>query len=272
VVVAIIAAAVGTGYFLAPRVSEQLNQLVTQLPAAFHRFLAPVEQTHWGNILLRAFEPSTAGASPGMVRGIFGVASSTVDVIAALIIVAFIGLYPAIDPATYLAGCLRLVPRARRERMRTVAQEVGRTLRWWLAGRILSMALIAIMALIGLWLLGVQLAFTLGLLAGLLAFIPYIGSISSAIPAILVALTQDSRLALYVVVLYVGVHLVEGYVLVPLMQKRMVHLPPALTLAAQALLGALFGILGLALATPLAAASVTAIRLLYIEDVLHDSA
>ena len=176
----------------------------------------------------------------------------------------------AAEPVTYLAGGLRLLPPARRERLRATAEEIALTLRWWLVGRFLSMALIAAMTSIGLSLLGVQLAITLGMLAGVLTFIPYIGSVASAVPAILIALTQNSQTAFYVVLLYVGVHVVEGYILVPLMQKKMVHVPPALTLAAQALLGALFGVLGLALATPLVAAALTAIRLLYVEDVLDD--
>ena len=86
----------------------------------------------------------------------------------------------------------------------------------------------------------------------------------------LIALASSTELALYVVVLYTVVHVVEGYILVPLMQRRMGHVPPALALVAQAILGSLFGILGLTLATPLAAAALVAIRMLYVEDVLHD--
>jgi predicted PurR-regulated permease PerM len=270
VVAAMLVAAAATGYLLAPRVSEQLSQLVTRVPADFHKILSPVEQTPWGKALLQSLPPHGGGSSRGMVRGIFGAASSTFDMLAAMVIAVFLGLYLAAEPATYLAGGLRLLPLARRRRLRATAEEVALTLRWWLLGRFLSMALIAAMTSIGLSLLGVQLAITLGILAGILTFIPYIGSAASAVPAILIALTQNGQTALYVLLLYVGVHIVEGYILVPLMQKKMVHVPPALTLAAQALLGALFGILGLALATPLVAAAVTAVRLLYVEDVLAD--
>jgi predicted PurR-regulated permease PerM len=269
VVAALLAAMAATGYLLAPRVSEQLSQLVTRVPADFHHILTPVEQTPWGKALLQSLPPRSAGSS-GMVRGIFGAASSTFDLIAAIVITAFLGLYLAAEPATYLAGGLRLLPPARRQRLRVAAEEIALTLRWWLLGRFLSMALIAAMTSIGLSLIGVQLAITLGILAGILTFIPYVGSVASAVPAVLIALTQNSQSALYVVLLYIGVHVVEGYILVPLMQKKMVHVPPALTLAAQALLGSLFGVLGLALATPLVAAALAAIRILYVENVLDD--
>ena len=270
VVMAVLVAVAATGYLLAPRVSDQLSQLVTRVPADFHKILSPVEQTPWGKALQQLLPPRDGGSRQGVVGGIFGAASSTFDIIAAAVIAAFLGLYLAAEPATYLAGGLRLLRPARRQRLRVTAEEIAVTLRWWLLGRFLSMALIAAMTSIGLSLLGVQLAVMLGILAGILTFIPYIGTVASAVPAILIALTQSDQTALYVLLLYVGVHIVEGYILVPLMQKKMVHVPPALTLAAQALLGALFGVLGLALATPLAAAALTAIRLLYVEDVLND--
>jgi predicted PurR-regulated permease PerM len=180
-------------------------------------------------------------------------------------------LYGAADPEIYVAGAVRLVPLGRRARIREVLREVAQALRWWLVGRLISMAVIAVMTGAGLWLIGVRLAFTLGLLAGTLSFVPYLGSISSAIPAILIALTQSTTMVLYVIVLYVVVHIAEGYILVPLTQKKMVHLPPALTLSMQAILGTLLGIIGIALATPLTAAVMVATRMLYVEDVLHDT-
>jgi AI-2E family transporter len=107
-------------------------------------------------------------------------------------------------------------------RIREVLHEMGRALRWWLIRRLISMAVIAVMTGAELWLIGVRLAFTLGLLAGTLSFVPFLGSISSAIPAILIALTQSTTMVLYVIVLYVVVHVTEGYILVPLIliQKR----------------------------------------------------
>lgn len=272
VILLIIAGIAAAGYLLAPRTSEQLNQLATQLPVELQRIETPLEQSAWGKSLLSHFQPGAGGSAEtqAMVGRVFGVASGTVDVIAAFVIVIFIGLYLAADPGTYLAGALRLVPPPRRPRISEVLHEIASILRWWLIGRILSMTIIAVLSAIGLWLLGIPLALILGILAGLLAFVPYVGSVTAAVPAILIGLAQSPQRALYVILLYLGIHLVEGYILVPLMQRRMVHMPPALTLAAQVIMGTLFGIVGLALATPLVAGSIAALRMLYVEDVLHD--
>jgi predicted PurR-regulated permease PerM len=271
VLLGIIALVAGTAYFIAPRASDQLNQLAVRLPMELNRLASELDQTSWGKPIVDSFRNS--GGAEGAVAGkVFGVATTAVDVVVALVVVLFVGLYTAADPGVYRRGALLLVPPRRRPRIAELLERLAEVLRWWLIGRIISMSIIAVMTAVGLWLLGVQLALTLGFLSGLLAFVPYVGSVASAIPPILIALTESTPLALYVVALYLGVHVVEGYVLVPLMQKRMVHLPPALTLSAQAILGALFGVVGLALATPLAAALVTSIRMLYVEDVLGDAA
>jgi predicted PurR-regulated permease PerM len=103
-----------------------------------------------------------------------------------------------------------------------------------------------------------------------LTFIPFIGPLLSAIPVVLVAFSQSSTMALYTLLLYTAIQMLEGYVLTPNVQRRSVSLPPALTIAAQVLFGVLVGSLGLALATPLAAAGMVAVNRLYVEEVLED--
>lgn len=133
------------------------------------------------------------------------------------------------------------------------------------------MTVIGVVIGVGLWLLGVPVPGALGLLAGILTFIPYAGSVISAVPAVLLAFTIGSELALYTILLYVGAHVIEGYILVPLVQKRAAHLPPALTLSAQAILSVIVGIAGLALATPIIAAALVLTRMIYVEGVLDDA-
>lgn len=272
VVLAILLIISAVDYFLAPRIGQEFDELFRQIPAELHRIEQHIEKYAWGKSIVEELQLGNGGLSAGTVAGrFFGVATTTVAVIVAIIVVLFIGLYSAADPGIYVAGAVRLFPLARRARIREVLHEMAHTLRWWLIGRLISMAVIAILTGTGLWLIGVPLALTLGLLAGTLSFVPYVGSISSAIPPILIALTQSTTLVVYVILLYVIVHVIEGYILVPLMQKKMVHLPPALTLTMQAVLGAILGILGIALATPLTAAAVVAVRMLYVEDFLHDT-
>lgn len=272
VVVVILAIVSAVDYFLAPGIGLEFNELFKQIPAGLHRITHYLQQSPWGQSIVDQLQPGNGGISAGTVAGrFFGIATTTFGIIVAVIVVLFIGLYGAADPEIYLAGTVRLFPLERRLRIREVLREMAQALRWWLLGRLISMAVIAVMTGVGLWLIGVRLAFTLGLLAGALSFVPYLGSISSAIPAVLIALTQSTTMVLYVIVLYVVVHIAEGYILVPLLQKKMVHLPPALTLSMQAILGTLLGVIGIALATPLTAAVVVATRMLYVEDVLHDT-
>ena len=136
-------------------------------------------------------------------------------------------------------------------------------------GRLVSMTTLGFVVAIGLWIIGVPLPAALGFLAGILTFVPYIGAFVSAVPSLLLAVSINLDLAVYVVLLYIVVHLIEGYIRVPLVQRRVVPLPPALTLSAQIILGVVAGFLGLLLATPLVAAIVI-IRMVYVEDVLGD--
>lgn len=133
------------------------------------------------------------------------------------------------------------------------------------------MAVIGVLTTLGLWLLGVPLALTLGILAALLEFIPNFGPILSAVPAVLLALMESPRLALWVILLYLGIQAAESYLITPLVQRRLASLPPVLVIVSQILGGVLFGFLGFALATPLLAFALVLVKRLYIEDRLGDS-
>lgn len=137
-------------------------------------------------------------------------------------------------------------------------------------GRLVSMTTLGFVVAIGLWIIGVPLPAALGFLAGILTFVPYIGAFVSAVPSLLLAVSINLDLAVYVVLLYIVVHLIEGYIRVPLVQRRVVPLPPALILSAQIILGVVAGFLGLLLATPLVAAAIVIIRMVSVEDVLGD--
>jgi predicted PurR-regulated permease PerM len=143
-------------------------------------------------------------------------------------------------------------------------------LRRWLVGQTLLAVCVAFLTGAGLLLIGAPFPFALALLAGLMEFVPYIGPFLAAVPAIMVGFAEAPDLALYVAALFVGIQLIESYVLAPLVQHRAVHLPPAAILFAQVLMGAIVGALGVAVATPLAAAIMVAVGMLYVEDALGD--
>jgi len=155
-------------------------------------------------------------------------------------------------------------------------------LRKWLVTQLIAMVTLGVVTTIALLLLGVKAAFALGLLSGLFEFIPTVGPIISSLPAIAMGFLDSPEKALWVVVIYVGVHFMESHLMIPLLMKGGIDLPPALTIVTQALMALLFGLLGLMCAVPLLAASVVAVKMLYVRDaesqdvasgarVLHDT-
>lgn len=260
-------------WLLAPGVADQIDELQKKLPQSVQQLERHVESYEWGRKAL-AQVPNANELVPDkadVLARVTGVFSTTFGAIANFFIIIFIGLYVAAEPRLYSDGLIRLVPLNRRQRAREVLDEVGSTLRWWLIGKVASMIVVGVSTVVGLWLLDIPLALTLGLLAALLTFIPNVGPILSVVPAMLLALMQSPMQALYVALLYLGIQTVESYFLTPLMQKRTVSLPPALTIFTQVLFGVMVGSLGFVLATPLTAAAIVMVKMLYIQDALKDS-
>jgi predicted PurR-regulated permease PerM len=188
-----------------------------------------------------------------------GVASSAIGIGGDLVVIIATSIFLAAAPGTYVSGFLRLLPPRWRPRGREVMEGLGATLQLWFLGQFADMAVVTILTGAGLFVLGVPLSLTLALIAGLFNFVPYIGALAGAVPALAVAVGQSPHTAIYVAVLFAVVQTLEGNIIGPLIQKRTVDLPPALTILSQTVLGTLFGVMGLILATPLTAASMTAV-------------
>lgn len=258
------------GYLFAVPLAEQIGQLLDTLPRAFAQMRQWVWQYEWAKPL----QPLVAELSRikldiqllGRAGGLIG---STVSAIGGSVVALFIGIYLAAQPRLYQRGFMHLLPRKGRPRAYEVLDEIGAVLRRWLVGRLVTMTVVGIAAGIGLWWLEVPLAFTLAVLSGLLEFIPYVGPTLAAIPPLLIAFNIDPELAIYVLLLYVGIQTAENYLLSPLVDQRAVALPPALVIFATLLLAALAGPLGVVLASPLTAVGIVAVKLLYVEDVVE---
>lgn len=266
VILGIVALFGAAGWLFGSSVAEQTAQLTRQIPEAVDNIRDRFEKYQWITRQIRPQELLKESAE-FLGKG-FRVISTTFGAIVGFFLVIIIGVFFAIQPDLYIRGFVQLVPPPKRKRSAEVLTAVGRIMRWWLLGQLLLMLAVGVMTGVGLWLLGVPLALVLGVLAGLLTFVPYIGPILSAIPAVLVALSESGLLAGYVVLLYAGVQAIEGNLLEPIVQQKAVYLPPALVLLAQIVLGVLVGALGVMLATPLAAALMVAVNMLYVEDVL----
>jgi predicted PurR-regulated permease PerM len=269
VATALIVAAV---WFLGPRIAAQGGELAERLPETMTAVEDWLRQFGWGAAVAEQMPDSASEAMPESAPiGAVTTAFSTVfGALANVLIILFVGIYLAANPSLYVSGVVRLVPKPHRPRAEEVIAALGSGLRHWLLGRIASMAVVGVMTAVGLLLFGVPLALTLGLIAALLSFVPYIGPILAIVPALAVALGEGSQTVVTVLAVYGVVQFAESYLIDPLIQKRAVSMPPALLIGSQVILGALAGAVGVAVATPLVVVVVILVQMLYVEDVLGD--
>ena len=265
----------GSIALLAPSVAEQVRNLREELPRSAQNVSEYLSRFNWGRAIIENL-PSVDDViskinATSFLSSVGGIFSTTAGMIANFFITILLAIYLAAEPKVYVRGFTKLFPFETRPRIYEVLAQIGDTLRWWLIGKIGSMLVIGILTWIGLSIIGVPLALTLGLIAGLLSFIPNFGPILSAIPAILLAFIDSPVTALYVIGLFIGVQLIESNLVTPWIERQTVELPPALTITSQLILGVLIGGLGLVLATPLLAVVMVLIQTLYVEDVLGDS-
>ena len=272
-VVALLAAIIGLGsWAMAPQISEQSSQLAKEVPAAIERLQSEVERHPLTQRVVDELPaPEEAMKQLGSMMPNAGLLfGGVLGALGNVVIIIFVGIYFAAAPGVYTGGFIRLIPQAKRGRARQVFNEMGDSLASWLLGKAVSMLIVGSATAIGLSLLGVPLALILGIIAGLLDFIPYIGPIMAGVPAVLLALSISPDLALYALLLFAAINMLEGYVLQPMIEAKAIELPPALVIVTQLSFGTLFGFAGVALATPLAAVLSVLVKMLYIEDVLGD--
>jgi predicted PurR-regulated permease PerM len=279
------------GSWIGPTVREQSVELKTKLPEA----LGKLEQwvgARGGGIIstitglgdtpapaqgdsAKAAADSTSGrptASPlrdrlltqvgGFGRQFLHVLGSTLAVLAGIVLVIFLSIYFAIDPSVYRRGLLHLVPRHAREQTDEILTAIAVTLRKWLVTQLIAMVVIGSVTTVVLMALKVRAAVPLGILAGLLEFVPTLGPVLSAVPAIAMGFVDSPQKALAVGVAYIGIQFVENHLLIPILMKQGLNLPPALTIIMQSLMALVFGAMGLLVAVPMLAAIMIAAQIL----------
>jgi predicted PurR-regulated permease PerM len=274
-VIAIVAAGTGLGgWWTAPRLIEQARSLAQVLRESFERLELFLGQFGWGDQILDSVGPTTdlidSVVSMQSLPRLFTLFSGVFGGVADVLIVLFLGIYLAATPELYVEGIVGLFPHPRRLRMRQVFAATGELLRRWLLTRLMDMIVVGGLTGIGLWLLQVPLAPILGVITGLLAFIPILGTYLAVVPAAIVGLAQGPTTLLFVLLIYTGAQLLQDYLLSPLLVNRLVTIPPVLMLGSQLLFALLGGLLGVAMAVPIAVVVMVWVKLLYIEDVLGD--
>lgn len=206
----------------------------------------------------------------GVTRFLFPFLSSTLEVVSGFLIIVFLAIYIGADPEMYRRGIMHLFPHEQRERAGEVLSGIAGVLRKWLVTQLIAMVTIGVVSSIVLALMGIKASIALGVLAGLLEFVPTVGPLISAIPAVAMGFVDSPEKALWVAIAYWGIQFFENHLLIPLLMKGGINLPPALTILAQALMALIFGFLGLMCAVPLLAATMVAVKMLYVEGVVGD--
>ncbi len=263
-------------WLLAPSVAEQIKHLRDELPVSAQKAGAYISNYSWGRAIVEqlpsADELIEKANDSSLWSSVGGFFSTTLGVITNIALMLLLAIYLASEPKLYIKGFAKLFPQNKRRRVREILMEIGETLSWWLVGKGASMLFIGTLTWIGLYFIGVPLSLTLGLIAGIFSFVPNFGPILSAVPAILLAFIDSPTTALYVLILFIIVQLVESNLVTPMIERRTVELPPVLTIFAQLALTILIGAAGLILATPILAVVMVLIQTIYIQDILGDKA
>jgi predicted PurR-regulated permease PerM len=244
----------------------QSQELARILPEAWEAF-----KTRFGLTGIDQQMMEQAGnARSALLFNVAGFVFSAGAAIVNLVLVVMGGLYIAAAPALYRDGLLQLVPEGRKELAEDTITTAGNALRLWLVGQLGAMVLVSILTAFGLWMLGIPAPLALGLLAGLAEFVPLVGPIAAAVPALLLAVGGGYEMMLWTAGLYLVVQQIESNVITPLIQNRTVQIPPALTLFAVVAAGVAFGPMGVILAAPLTVLAYVAVKKLYVREALGE--
>lgn len=253
--------------WVGPTLAAELRNIVRQLPAALGRI---TEQLEIGSVadLMRGASPATTIGN--LVTRLFSWGTTIAGAATGAVLVVFGGIYLALDPPLYRQGFVKLVPPRLQVNGAATVDDCGVALRRWLVGQIAAMVMVGALTGVGLWLVGVPSALALGLIAGLLEFVPFVGPLLAAVPALLLASTVGLDTVLWAIVVLVLVQQVEGNLIMPLVASRAVSVLPVVGIFAVVALGLLLGPLGLLFGYPLAICADIAVRRLYIRDALDE--
>lgn len=258
-----------SSWWVGGNIAEQLTQLKERLPEAIDSFMNWVKQAP---LLSSLMEQQTDADGMNLpLERLAGVTGSALGAIANIVLIFAIGVYLAATPKVYRRGMISLIPPAYRARADKAFVSAATGLQQWLVGQLITMFIVGTLIAIGLAALGMPLALSLGLIAGLLEFVPFLGPVAFAVLAIMLAFVEGPAEALQVAILCGVVQQLESNVITPLVQRRTVKLPPVLGLIGILIFGGLFGVFGVLFATPLMVVAMILVQRLYVEGALNNS-
>lgn len=254
-------------WFVGARLSQQVSELSDTLPATIQSAKVNLQQSKLGSKIVDYLNAS--GNSKKTITAIKHFFSSSFGILSDLYIIILMGFFFMASPSLYKKGFVHLLPPHAKEKGDRLLNEINTILRKWLKGQIFGFLFIAIFTGIGLWILGMPLVLTLALIAGVLNFIPNFGPIIALVPATLLALTMGTSTVIIVICMYTGIQIIQSAVTQPLIQQKMINVPPALVIIGQVGMGTLGGFWGVLLAMPVVAILMKIINELYVKPQSH---
>ncbi|MEK4031856.1 AI-2E family transporter [Methylocystis sp. IM3] len=256
----------GAGYLFGSGVISDLGVVLARIEEARQSATAAMQESDFGKSVMRHL--ANANVPIGQLLG--GIFRVSATFFLAILVTIFTGVYIAAQPVLYRTGIFKLCPDAWRNEMNDVIDHLEDGLRLWLLGQLIEMVIIGALSGAAVLLIGLPSPLALGLIAGILEFIPYLGPILSALPAILVAVTVNLSAVLWTIIAYLLIHQAEGHLIMPLIQRQLTYIPPAVMLLSIVTITALFGGLGAIFAAPITVIAFVLVNKLYVRDTLGE--
>lgn len=274
-ILTVVALIAGATWLFGAQVGAQVRELMTRIPQAWDDLRNMLGGTDWGREALDQLQNGDVLQGAQGAMGALGRLGGWTLTFAGAALDAFLvligSIFLAADPKPCRNGLLVLFPRDVRPDVAKALDDSGRALARWLLGTLASMVVVGVMSGVALWLLGVPAFLALALIAGLSQFLPLIGPLMSAVPAMLLGLTVSPLTPVWVGLSYFGITTIEANFLTPIIQKQAVSLQPALMLFAVLGGGLLFGLLGALLALPLTVVIAVFVIRFYVHDKLGEN-
>jgi predicted PurR-regulated permease PerM len=255
----------GAFAFFGATIQAEFGELAKRLPAAWADLQARVQTSPLGAAIFERAQ-ALAPSSQAIVNAATTALAAVGGALSFLLIVLVGGLYLAAQPTLYATGLLRLIPLTARSQSAETLDAISVSLKNWLKGQAIGMLFVGVATGFGLWLVGVPAAWAIGLVAGLAEVVPYLGVLIAGVPAVVLGFGQGTGTGLWTLGVLLGVQQVQGNLVMPLVQNKMVDLPPAITIFGIIAAGILFGVAGVLLATPLTIVVLVVVRRLYLHE------
>lgn len=263
----IFVAFVALGILFGTQVRTQFSNVVERLPFAVDNF---AKNLGLGAVSDDISEMMTNAPAGGLAARLAGIGGAILNGLGNFLLVVIAGIYIAADPRLYARGLVKLFPKRHHERVEESLDASGQVLRLWLVSQLIAMACVAVLSTTAYWLIGLPSPIGLGLIAGIMDFIPFLGPILGALPAVLIAFTVSGDAALWTVLAVLAIQQIEGNVIQPLVARSVISIPPAMALFAILVGSILFGTLGLIFGFPLAIVAYVLVKKLYVRETLGE--